>query len=90
MHTWLETDRLILRRFTPADLDYLYALDNDPDVMHYINGGTPTPRAIVERDILPAFLLYDERRPGFGFWAAVKKAGGSVIVTAKKEKPAAA
>jgi RimJ/RimL family protein N-acetyltransferase len=76
MHIWLETDRLILRRFTPADLDCLYALDNDPEVMRYINGGTPTPRAVVKRDILPTFVRYDERRPGFGFWAVVEKASG--------------
>jgi len=76
MHILLETDRLILRRFTSADLDYLYALDNDPEVMRYINGGTPTPRAVVERDILPVFLRYDERCPGFGFWAAVERASG--------------
>jgi RimJ/RimL family protein N-acetyltransferase len=76
MHILLETDRLILRRFTRADLDHLYALDNDPEVMRYINGGTPTPRAVVERDILPTFVRYDEGRPGFGFWAVVEKASG--------------
>ena len=78
MNDRLETERLVLRRFVEADLDHLYALDNDPEVMRYINGGTPTPRAIVERDILPVFMRYDDRRPGFGFWAAVNRqaAGG--------------
>ena len=76
MHILLQTKRLALRRLTAADLDRLYALDNDPEVMRYINGGTPTPRAVVERDILPVFLRYDERRPGFGFWAAAERASG--------------
>jgi RimJ/RimL family protein N-acetyltransferase len=77
MRILLKTERLTLRRVTPADLDQLYALDNDPEVMRYINGGTPTPRAVVERDILPVFLRYDERRPGFGFWAAVLRRSGA-------------
>ena len=75
MHILLETERLTLRRFTAADLDHLYALDNDPAVMRYINGGGPTPRAVIERDVLPVFLEYDARHPGFGFWAAVHRTG---------------
>ena len=77
MQILLKTERLILRRFAPADLDHLYALDNDPEVMRYINGGTPTPRVVIEREILPVFLRYDERRPGFGFWAAVLRSTGA-------------
>jgi RimJ/RimL family protein N-acetyltransferase len=77
MEILLQTERLILRRFTPADLDHLHALDNDAAVMRYINGGAPTPRSVIERKILPTFLRYDDRRPGFGFWAAVEKASGA-------------
>lgn len=32
----LETPRLRLRAFTPADLDALYRLDSDPEVMRYV------------------------------------------------------
>ncbi|KAA3663627.1 MAG: N-acetyltransferase [Chloroflexi bacterium] len=73
MHTLLITNRLILRRLLKTDADCLFKLDNDPDVMRYINGGIPTPRDIFERDILPAFLHVDERFPRFGFWAAIEK-----------------
>lgn len=31
MRLLLETERLILRRFTAADVDHLFALDNDPE-----------------------------------------------------------
>jgi len=72
-HVLLETDRLTLRRFTTADLDNLFELDNDPEVMRYINGGTPTPRAVIQNDILPAFLQYDQGNPEFGYWAAENK-----------------
>ncbi|WCD83723.1 hypothetical protein KPP03845_100042 [Streptomyces xanthophaeus] len=33
MNTFLQTDRLVLRAFTEADVLHLFALDNDPDVM---------------------------------------------------------
>jgi RimJ/RimL family protein N-acetyltransferase len=73
MKILLETGRLILRRFTQADADHLYDLDNDPQVMRYINGGTPTPRHVIQDDILPVFLRYDERFSQYGFWAAIEK-----------------
>jgi RimJ/RimL family protein N-acetyltransferase len=39
MEIVLETERLILRRFTEDDVDNLVALDSDPEVMRYLNGG---------------------------------------------------
>jgi RimJ/RimL family protein N-acetyltransferase len=72
----LKTGRMILRRFTEADIEDLYELDNDPDVMRYINGGTPVSRKAIQNEILPTFLHYDARQPAFGFWAAVEKISG--------------
>ena len=63
MQIFLQTDRLALRRFTEADEEALFNLDSDPEVMRFLNGGTPTPRDIVQTVILPRFLLYDERCP---------------------------
>jgi RimJ/RimL family protein N-acetyltransferase len=79
MQVLLETERLILRRFTEADADHLFALDNDPEVMRYINGGTPTPHEVIENDILPGFIHYDERCPAYGFWAVVMKTTGDFV-----------
>jgi RimJ/RimL family protein N-acetyltransferase len=79
MEIFLETDRLVLRRFTEDDVDNLVELDSDPDVMRFINGGRPTPRHEVETDLLPAFLDYYERFAGYGFWAAVEKSTGHFI-----------
>lgn len=73
MHILLETERLILRRFTESDARPLFDLDNDRDVMRYINGGTPTAFDVVENELLPSFLRYDELLPVFGFWAMVEK-----------------
>ena len=79
MQVFLETERLVLRRFTADDVDNLVELDADPAVMKFINGGRPTPREEVETEILPAFLDYYERYAGYGFWAAVEKSTGQFI-----------
>lgn len=79
MHVFLETDRLILRRFTEDDVDNLVDLDSDPAVMRHITGGTATPREAIVGDYLPAYLAYYERYPGYGFWAAIEKATGDFL-----------
>jgi RimJ/RimL family protein N-acetyltransferase len=73
MQVLLETKRLVLRKFTEADAESLYELDNDPDVMRYLNGGVPASREVIQNDILPLFLDYDANNPGLGFWAAIEK-----------------
>ncbi len=79
MQVFLETERVLLRRFTQADLDNLFDLDSDPDVMRFINGGKPTPRDVVQNEILPSFLSYYEGFEGYGFWAAVEKSTGDFL-----------
>jgi RimJ/RimL family protein N-acetyltransferase len=79
MKVFVETERLILRQFTPDDIDLLVALDGDPEVMHFITGGRATPRDEIENDVLPAFLQYYEQFAGYGFWAAIEKASGKFL-----------
>jgi hypothetical protein len=66
MDVFLETDRLVLRRFTAADLDNLVELDSDPDVMRYITGGRPTPCEEVRDEVLPAFSPITSGSPAMG------------------------
>lgn len=73
MHVFLETDRLLLRRFTADDGPNLIDLDSDPDVMHYVTGGRTTPREEIIDDFLPTFLDYYRRFDGYGFWAVIEK-----------------
>lgn len=75
----LETERLVLRRFTAADAQHLFDLDNDPEVMRFINGGVPTPLAVIENQILPGFLNHDKGSPAYGFWAADEKSSGDFL-----------
>ncbi|HKS70831.1 MAG TPA: GNAT family N-acetyltransferase [Ktedonobacterales bacterium] len=79
MQFYLETERLILRRFAAYDVDNLVALDSDPEVMRFINGGVPTSREVVQHRILPGFLRSYDRNPGFGAWAAIERASGDFI-----------
>jgi len=76
---FLETQRLVLRRFTMADADDLESLDADPDVMRFVTGGVPTSRDEIETEFLPAFLGYYQRYEGFGFWAAIEKTTGEFL-----------
>jgi RimJ/RimL family protein N-acetyltransferase len=43
-HKLLSTERLLLRSVQATDVDHLYALDNDLEVMRWINGGKPVSR----------------------------------------------
>jgi RimJ/RimL family protein N-acetyltransferase len=45
----IETERLVLRPISLEDLDDLVALSSDPEVMRYLTGGFPTPRAEIEQ-----------------------------------------
>jgi RimJ/RimL family protein N-acetyltransferase len=79
MQVFLETERLVLRRFSKDDVDNLVELDSDPEVMHFINGGRSTPRQEIESDVLPRFLDFYERFVGYGFWAAVERSTGRFV-----------
>ena len=79
MEIYLETERLVLRQFTEDDVDILIELDGDPDVMHFVTGGRPTPREEIVSETLPAFLDYNARFAGYGFWAAIEKATGAFL-----------
>lgn len=91
MQTFLETERLVLRRFTAADLDHLVELDSDPEVMRYLTGGKPTSRDAVRDRILPNILAYYAQHPGLGCWAALERSTGEFLgwfaLTVKDDDP---
>jgi RimJ/RimL family protein N-acetyltransferase len=67
----IETDRLLLRMFVPADLDDLAQLFGDPDVMRYVGEGKPVDRGEADK-ALKSIIKHWETH-GFGRWAAVDK-----------------
>jgi len=78
MQIFLETERLLLRRFTEADVNNLCDLDSDPDVMRLLTG-KPTPRDVIQNETLPGILHYYERFEGYGSWAAIEKSSGDFL-----------
>src|SRR5205823_11173791 len=59
--------------------DHLVALDGDPEVLRYLNGGAPTPRDFIVRETLPRFFSYYALGNRFGVWAAIEKATGEFL-----------
>lgn len=70
---------MTLRRLTMADVDNLFELDSDPEVMRFLSARVPTPRDVIEGKILPHQLAVYDRSPGFGIWAAIDNATGSFL-----------
>jgi RimJ/RimL family protein N-acetyltransferase len=78
VHIVVETERMLLRRFTEADAGPLAALYGDPRVMRFI---TPRPPSLAEvgSTILPAYLReYRELTDGLGSFAAIETATGQM------------
>jgi RimJ/RimL family protein N-acetyltransferase len=79
MGNFLETGRLGLRAFTADDVDDLFALDDDPEVVRFINGGRPADREAIRTRTLPR-LLHDHPCTGTrGYWAAREKGTGTFL-----------
>lgn len=79
MDIYLETARLILRRFTADDVDLLTELNGDPEVMFWITGGVTSTREEIETEELPAFLSWYERGDAYGLWAAIERSTGEFL-----------
>ena len=72
----IETERLILRGHTKADLDVCAAMWGDEEVTRYI-GGRPFARDEVWARLLRYVGHWQEM--GYGFWALTEKASGQFI-----------
>ncbi len=76
----LETERLILRPFEPADEPAYAAIRSKPEVARYLAGGEASAAqgAATAARLVPAFAaLWDD--PGYGPWAVVERATGCLI-----------
>ena len=71
---WLTTQRLALRRFTRADLDWLVALNGNENVMRHVGG--VKDRARTQAMLDERILAYYDANPGLGIWCTVERATG--------------
>lgn len=63
----LLTERLALRPFVWADLDWLYELYSDPEVMRYLSDGRTRDRETTVQSLSKVFQHWIQY--GFGMWA---------------------
>jgi RimJ/RimL family protein N-acetyltransferase len=76
---YLKTARLILRQFTPKDVENLWELDSDPEVTRHLTGGQSTPYEVIRNEEIPYFLTFYREHCGLGWWAAELKETGEFI-----------
>lgn len=72
----LETPRLVLDPFRPADLDELHRLFNDGSVRRFLLGDALVPRAWVADEIAASEGRFAES--GAGLWAVREKGAGTI------------
>ena len=73
----LHTPRLLLRQLCLEDFEAYAEICADPEVMRYIGDGTPLARDMAWRNM--ATMLGHWRLRGYGVWAAVDRATGSLV-----------
>jgi RimJ/RimL family protein N-acetyltransferase len=73
----IETDRLLLRKFRPDDLDDFAAMFADPDVVRYVGDGRPADRDEANRALQSSLRHWQLN--GFGRWAALDRTTGNFI-----------
>lgn len=78
MNVFLETERLILRRFAADDIGLIVELDDDPEVKRYIDNGAPVDLDDLN-ETMEWWLRYYDRSECYGFWAAIEKSTNEFI-----------
>lgn len=73
----IETARLHLRLFTPGDLEDLYPIFSEPEVVKYMKTGAPV--SIEETETALMSIINHWEQHGFGRWAVVLKETGKLI-----------
>jgi RimJ/RimL family protein N-acetyltransferase len=73
----IETSRLILRPFVPEDLDALFLIRSNPELMQYIRDGQPLSREETKKNLDNIIQHY--RNHNFGLWAVIYKQNQALI-----------
>ena len=73
----LETPRLVLRGFTPADVEPYLQMLADPQVARFLGDGRPLNRVDAWRQL--AMIIGHWELRGFGLWAVEERATGRLL-----------
>ncbi len=73
----LRTERLIVRDIEETDVEGIFALDSDPEVLRFI--GTPVMKLLSEAEHVIANIRAQHKENGIGRWAMEERASGEFI-----------
>ena len=62
------SSRLSYQLMDETDAHLLFELDQNPQVMKYINGGKPSTKEDIEKIYIPRMLSYTNHKKGWGLW----------------------
>lgn len=71
-----DSSRFSYHFVTADDADFLWSLDQDEEVMRYLNGGRKTTRDEINQIFLPRLAAYSKRNKGWGLWRVSEKSTG--------------
>ena len=66
----LKTERINLKKFQKRDIDLLFQLDGDSDVMRFITLGVPSTREEIIKNSMPRIQKSYKENKNFGIFAA--------------------
>lgn len=67
------SERLCYSLMTANDATFLFQLDQDPEVMRYINGGKLTSMQSIEEFYIPRMQHFTNEKQGWGLWKVLLK-----------------
>lgn len=62
------SNRLSYKLIDESDSEFLFQLDQNPEVMRYINGGSMTSREDIKNKFIPRHDAYKNQIKGWGLW----------------------
>lgn len=68
-----DSQRLSFRLMTQDDAQALWLLDQDPEVMHFLNGGKPSSLDDIHAIALPRMAKFTNADKGWGIWQVSDK-----------------
>jgi RimJ/RimL family protein N-acetyltransferase len=71
--------RLAFRLMDSSDAPLLFELDQDPEVMRYLNDGKPSTREEIERYFVPRFTRFTNPATGCGLWEVTRRESGEYL-----------
>ncbi|WP_369410423.1 GNAT family N-acetyltransferase [Neiella litorisoli] len=74
-----DSKRLQFELMSAKDAELLFQLDQDPQVMRFINGGKCTTREEIAKVYVPRMESYSNPAKGWGIWKVCLKANGEFL-----------